>query len=118
MIETVTVGLAAARLTRAWFHDTVGEFARGWVDRWTAPNMSVADDDPTAVEYHDSHRTMVVKDAVDELASCPHCIGFWFAFGCAVLIRFRLTRPLVVGLAGAAIQSWIADMAKGDEPVG
>ena len=47
--------------------------------------------------------------AVGRLVSCPHCLGVWFAAGCAALVVWRTSigdaALLILGLAGAA--SWL-----------
>lgn len=102
IIATIIAGLAGARLTRAWSYETIGDHARQPIDRWVA-DVPVDDDGWV------NPREVQVRDFVDDLVHCPYCIGFWLTLGCVIGLRFKLTRPLVIGLAAAALQSAIVD---------
>lgn len=102
IVATIIAGLAGARLTRAWSFETIGEQARTPIDRWVA-EVPVEDDGSVNM------RGVMLRDFVDDLVHCPFCIGFWLTLGCVVGLRFKLTRPIVLGLAAAALQSAIVD---------
>lgn len=102
IVSTVIAGLAGARLTRAWSFETIGDRLRSPIDEWVA---EVPVDEDGAVQVRD----IQVRDFVDDLVHCPYCIGFWLTLGCAIGLRFKVTRPLVIGVAAAALQSAIVD---------
>lgn len=106
MIQTVLIaGLAGARLTRAWLHETIGKPLRKPIEDWSAktehPDGEWVILDPPILS--------ATKRYVHELVGCPHCMGFWLTLGCVIAYRWRATRPLVVALAGATITSAFAD---------
>lgn len=113
MITTVIVaGLAGARLTRAWLHETVAEPIRKPIQTWADKVDFYPVETPeghTELVVETSPRMLEVKSKVDELINCPHCMGYWLTLGCLLALRFRLTRPLSMALAGAMIVSTFAD---------
>lgn len=111
MIQPVIVaGLSGARLTRAWLHEKVGEPFREPIEKWAEVNFELHGEPGAAdVVVTDSATVVTVKEYVHELVTCPFCIGFWFTFASAVLLRWTWSRPLVYGLAGAALQSVIVE---------
>jgi len=105
MIQTVIVaGLAGTRLVRAWMYEQIGEPVREPLEDWLAKPVFVVGE-PDII---DGPRMNAKAWALD-LITCPHCVGVWFTVGCVLALRFRVTRPLVLGLAGATIVSAFAD---------
>jgi hypothetical protein len=104
IVSTLIAGLAGARLTRAWSYETIGEAVNAPIVEW-AENFSTDDDGVIT----SSNAELTVKSWVADLVDCPYCIGFWLTLGCVVGLRFRLTRPIVIALAAAAIQSALVD---------
>jgi hypothetical protein len=102
IVSTIIAGLAGARLTRAWSFETIGGHVRTPIDRWVG-EVPFNDDGSVNV------RGVEARDFVDDLVHCPFCIGFWLTLGCVIGLRFKLTRPIVLGLAAAALQSAIVD---------
>ena len=107
--STVVAALAGARLTRAWLHEEVGEPFREPIEEWADPSTSYEIHDDGTVDVLDRWHERIAKKYIDDLVTCPFCIGFWFTFAAAVLLRSRWTRPLAIGLAGAALQSAIVE---------
>lgn len=113
MISTVIVaGLAGTRLTRAWLHETIGEPFRHPIQAWAEKvdfYPVVNEHGHTELVVETSSTMLEVKSKVDELINCPHCMGYWLTLGCLLALRFRLTRPLALALAGSMIVSVFAD---------
>lgn len=118
MISTMIVaGLAGTRLARAWLHEEVGEPFRQPVEAWAAPNFEMIGEPGSAdMIVTDSATMLTVKNYVDVLITCPHCIGFWFTLGSVIGLRWKPTRPIVTALAGAMILSAFADHYPGFDP--
>lgn len=111
MIQTVIVaGLAGTRLVRAWMYEQIGEPVREPLEEWLAKPVFVDDTDIV-----DGSRTNAKAWGLD-LVTCPHCVGVYFTIGCVLALRFGVTRPLVLGLAGATIVSAFADHYPGFKP--
>jgi len=104
IVSTLIAGLAGARLTRAWSYETIGEEINTPIVEWAA-KFEV--DETGHVTTPNS--VLRLRAFVEDLVGCPYCIGFWFTLGCVIGLKFKLTRPLVIGAAAAAIQSAIVD---------
>lgn len=116
MIGTVIVaGLASTRLVRAWFHETIGEWPKAQIDTWSGRDASI-EVDPDTGEVTVQDAKSVAHGYIGELFDCPHCLGFWFTVGCVIALRNRVTRPLVLGLAGAVITSAFVEHYPGFDP--
>ena len=140
MTDLIIAALAAHRLVVAWFDEKIGEPARLWA--WkaveirmdipavnTAVDVAAVDSDSQVVVAGedadgweavdvivlDSDRVAAAKAWGEELISCRHCIGFWFSAACAIGVRFRATRPLVVALAASTIVSTIVRHTSTDD---
>lgn len=99
--RTLFFGLAGTRLVRAALYEKVGEPYRDLVDKYLGP--------PDAGTEIDLRREKI-REYLAEGANCPHCLGFWLTVGCIVTWqRFPIARPLVQGLASAAILSVIVE---------
>lgn len=106
IVSTIVAALAGARLTRAWSYETIGSRITEPIDAWV-------EDLPVDEHGNVNSRDIAVRDFVDDLVHCPYCIGFWLTLGCAIGLRFKATRPLVIGLAASALQSVIVDRYPG-----
>ena len=120
MIQTVIVaGLAGTRLIRAWLYEDIGEPFRDPLEEWsekTAFHPLEHADGTVEIVVTESQHMLIVKSWLNGLITCPHCLGFWATVGCVLALRFRVTRPLVLGLAGATILSAFADHYPGFNP--
>ena len=104
IITTIVAGLAGARLTRAWSHETIGEAVNAPIAEWTMNYEHDADGFITTPSWE-----LSAKNWVADLVDCPYCIGFWLTLACVVGLRFKVTRPVVIALAAAALQSAVVD---------
>ncbi len=104
IVSTIIAGLAGARLTRAFTYETIGERIQAPIAEWT-DNVEFGDDGVITTP----NWMLEARSWVRELVDCPYCIGFWLTLACVIGLRFRLTRPLVIGLAAAALQSAAVD---------
>lgn len=104
IVHTLIAGLAGARLTRAWSFEQIGEEIRNPIEQW-AQDVEVDENGVVTT----STVQLRVKAFIDDLVACPYCVGFWLTLGCVIALRFKPTRPLVIGLAAAAIQSAAVD---------
>lgn len=108
MIQTVIVaGLAGTRLVRAWLYEDIGEPFRDPLEDWSEKvNYEQVDG---ALIVTDGRSMLMFKSWVNGLITCPHCLGAHFAFWCVIGLRYKITRPLVLGLAAATVLSAFAD---------
>lgn len=104
IVTTLIAGLAGARLTRAFTYETIGERLQAPIAEWT-DNFEVDDQGRVITPGW----LLEARSWVRELVDCPYCIGFWLTLACVIGLRFKVTRPLVIGLAAAALQSAAVD---------
>lgn len=104
IVATIIAGLAGARLTRAWSYETIGDEVRRPIEDWA---MKFEIDQNGFVTTPDWK--MKARAFVDDLVGCPYCIGFWLTLSCVIGLRFKATRPIVIALAAAALQSAAVD---------
>ena len=104
IVTTLIAGLAGARLTRAFTYETIGERIQAPIAEWT-DNFDYDDDGWITTPTW----KLMAQNWTRDLVDCPYCIGFWFTLGCVIGLKFKLTRPVVIGLAAAAIQSAAVD---------
>jgi hypothetical protein len=107
IVSVIIAGLAGARLTRAWSYETIGDELQQLVNRQLSHPFFIELDDDGVITSPPWR--LRLKDLLHDLFDCPFCIGFWLTLGCVIALRFKLTRPLVIGLAAAALQSAIVD---------
>lgn len=99
MMRVVVVALAATRLVRAWKYEQIGEAPYTTVQLWAATPVL----DGNIVDVAATRRRVWIGD----LFACPHCLGVWVSVALSVL--YRPLRPVIVGLASAALLSAIVD---------
>lgn len=108
MIRVVVVALATARLMRAWRHEQIGEPFYNAVQDWSG--------DPVISDNVVDMRATKAKLWVGDLASCPHCLGFWTSLAFTVAWPWTPARRLVQALAAAMLVSAIVDHYPGFDP--
>lgn len=108
MTVTVIVALAATRLIRAWNHETIFEVPSRAVQTWAATPVT----DNGVVDLPATIR----REKIGELFGCPHCLGVWVSIGMTVAWAFPPVRPVIRGLAAAALLSAAVDHYSGFDP--
>lgn len=111
-MRALTVGLAAYRAVRVWDRDKIALDVRDRVLRWV---IDVDETFQPRGNVERGTRAYARRQWLDELLHCPYCLGVWVAAACAVLERNRLTRVLVVALAGAGLQALLEDWDRRDD---
>lgn len=110
----VTAALAATRLVRAWKYEQIGEAPRekvlDWLDR---PVMKQQVKGQSRALDEVNIRATAAKEWLGYLLDCPHCLSVHLSIACILGLRFRLTRPVVQGLAAAMIASLIVQWMPG-----
>ena len=84
LVWSVLIGLASYRLWRLIAEDTITERAREWYYTHT-------------------------PDVIEDLVSCPFCLGSWLAFGVTWLTdaTIGIQAPVLVALAAATLVGWL-----------
>lgn len=102
MIGRVLVtALAGERLRRAWQDEIIGEPIRRRLFAYTS--------NPSQARTRKGKRDRARREFVEDLTTCPHCLGFWLTVVAAFGLRIRWSRPIIEALAGAVILSTIVE---------
>ena len=107
IITTIVAGLAGARLTRAWSYEQIGAELQEQVNHQLSSPFFIELDDEGVITS--PLWRLRLKDFLHDLFDCPYCIGFWLTLACVIGLRFKVTRPVVIALAAAALQSAVVD---------
>ena len=99
------LGMAVARLTRAWRDDVIMEMPRHHVGNF----LSTEDDD---LRYW-----AIFKDWLDEMLGCPWCLSGWLSGAAVIFVDSATSRsvdlPFLAWLASwwvACVGYWLAEL--------
>lgn len=109
-LTVVVVALAAYRLTRVVVEDTISASFRAWLWRHAYEPAGFDTRLEREVSYRRHGRVGWVWEKAFQLATCPHCTGFWLSIGAfaAWLHGPAWVRTGLLALAVSGIQSFIS----------